>query len=114
MRKFLTGFAYFLIITSPIQIGFLLWIIGIVITTDYSLISLTGYDFFREYLTIFYFVYEWLYTWAWHVLLNFMFGLPVAAVVTLKLITNSCVAVWILSVTRQTERDGTTISLPDY
>ena len=46
MASFLKGFAYLLIYTTPIQIGFLIWILVIIFTSDFSLMSLSTNDFF--------------------------------------------------------------------
>ena len=52
MKKFLIGFAYLCIYTTPIQIGFLIWIAWIIFSTDYTLLSLSTDDFLTEYLLI--------------------------------------------------------------
>jgi hypothetical protein len=105
MRAFLLGFAYFLFFTTPFQVGFLLWGLWLVATTDYSFISLTVHVFFHEYLTFFLFVFEWLLTWFWNDFLYFIFGLPMIFIVTMKLIVNTLLGCWLLSVCRQMETD---------
>ncbi len=52
MNKFLLGFAYFCIYTTPIQIGFLFWIIWIIFSTDYTLLSLSTDEFLTDNLLI--------------------------------------------------------------
>ena len=52
MQKFLMGLAYFLIYTTPIGIGFLLWVIWIIASTDYTIMSLSADKFFVENIPI--------------------------------------------------------------
>jgi len=105
MRAFLLGFAYFLIFTTPFQVGFLLWALWVVSTTDYSFISLTVHVFLHEYLSFIIFFYEWLFTWLWNDLLDLIFGLPMIILVTMKLLVNTWLGFWLLSVCRQMESD---------
>ena len=61
MRKFLIGIAYICIYTTPIQIGFVAWIIWIITSTDYTLLSLSTNQFLTENLLILKeFVFEYL------------------------------------------------------
>ena len=50
MISFLRVFAYICIWTTPFQVAFVLWGIGIVAVTDYSILSLSNIKFFRNYL----------------------------------------------------------------
>ena len=62
MRKFLIGIAYICIYTTPIQIGFIVWIIWIITSTDYTLLSLSTNQFLTENLLILKeFVFEYLW-----------------------------------------------------
>ena len=46
-------FAYVCIWTTPIQLAIVLWGLGIVILTDYSILSLTNIEFIRNYSWVF-------------------------------------------------------------
>ena len=52
MNKFLLGFAYFCIYTTPIQLGFLFWIVWIIFSTDYNILSFSTDEFLTENLFI--------------------------------------------------------------
>ena len=52
MNKFLLGFAYLCIYTTPIQVGFLFWIGWIIFSTDYTLLSLSTNEFLTDNLLI--------------------------------------------------------------
>ena len=52
MNKFLLGFAYLCIYTTPIQVGFLFWISWIIFSTDYTLLSLSTNEFLTDNLLI--------------------------------------------------------------
>ena len=52
MNKFILGFAYFCIYTTPIQLGFLFWIAWIIFSTDYNILSLSTDEFLTENLFI--------------------------------------------------------------
>ena len=41
MRQLGLGFAYFCIYTTPIQLGFILWQLIIILTSDYTFLSLS-------------------------------------------------------------------------
>ena len=100
MRSFLRGFAYFLIYTTPIQLGLVLWLIWLGFATDYTFLTLTGHVFWVEFLTPITFLYNWIYSWFWNAYLDFWFGMPAAVPITLKLLFNTWVAIWLLKFTR--------------
>lgn len=86
MKTFLTGFAYFLLWTTPIQIAFFGWIMWDVITTDETVLSFTGHEFFNAHLR---FIHTWLYSWFWNAFLDFIWALPIAIISGLKLVINT-------------------------
>ena len=51
MRAFLIGFAYFLIYTTPIGAGFLIWVFWIIFSTDHSILSLSTDILLQENLS---------------------------------------------------------------
>ena len=52
MKTFLLGFAYFLILTTPIPLGFTLWVCWEIFSTDYTLLSLSMGGFLQENLLV--------------------------------------------------------------
>ncbi len=52
MNKFLLGFAYLCIYTTPIQVGFLFWFGWIIFSTDYTFLSLSTNEFLTDNLLI--------------------------------------------------------------
>ena len=73
-----------------------MWGIGIVIVTDYSVLSLSVIEFFRNYLGFFLPVIDWLYAWVWNALLDWVFSLPMILHGTLKAIFSTWLGFWIL------------------
>ena len=101
MISFLRAFAYILIWTTPVQVAFILWGIGIVSLTDYSIWSLSNIEFIRNYLGFFLPIIEWLYTWFWNAILDWVFSLPMILHQTLRAIFSMWLGLWILkNVTR--------------
>ena len=96
MISFLRVFAYICIWTTPFQVAFVLWGIGIVAVTDYSILSLSNIEFIRNYLGFFLPIIEWLYTWFWNALLDWVFSLPMILHATLKAIFTTWLGLWIL------------------
>lgn len=100
MKRFLIGLAYFLIYTTPIQIGFVLWVSWVILTTEYTVLSLSAHIFLMEHLPL---LRAWVYTYFWFLepWLNFWWAYPAAVVTTLKLILNTWLGFWLLSVARK-------------
>ena len=96
MIPLLRVFAYICIWTTPFQVGFILWGIGIVALTDYSILSLSNIEFLRNYLGFLLPIIEWLYTWFWNALLDWVFSLPMILHTTLKAIFSTWLGFWIL------------------
>ena len=89
-------FAYICIWTTPLQIAIVLWGLGIVALTDYSILSLTNIEFIRNYVGLFLPIFEWLYTWFWNAFLDWLFSLPIILHQTLKSIFTTWLGFWIL------------------
>ena len=60
MRQIGLGFAYFCIYTTPIQLGFILWQLIIILTSDYTFLSLSTKEFLVDNLK---FLHDWIYSW---------------------------------------------------
>ena len=96
MITFLRIFAYICIWTTPFQVGFVLWGIGIVALTDYTVLSLSNIEFIRNYVSFFIPLVDWLYTWFWNTLLDWLFSLPIILHGTLKSVFTTLLGLWIL------------------
>ena len=73
-----------------------MWGIGIVAVTDYSILTLSNIEFIRNYLGFLLPIVEWLYTWFWNALLDWVFSLPMILHQTLKAIFSTWLGFWIL------------------
>ena len=93
MNKAGLYFAYILIYTSPIQVGFILWQLWIVLTSDYTFFGLSTKEFLVDNLK---FLHDWVYSWFWNALLDFFYQFPALVMSTLKLIVNTLLGYWLL------------------
>ena len=89
-------FAYVCIWTTPLQVAIVLWGLGIVALTEYSILSLTNIEFIRKYAEFFVPIIDWLYTWFWNAFLDWLFSLPIIIHQTLKAIFTTWLGFWIL------------------
>ncbi|MDA7797099.1 hypothetical protein N9A24_04495 [Gammaproteobacteria bacterium] len=96
MNSLLRIIAYICIGTTPIQVCLVFWGLWIVNTTDLDLLSLSHIEFFRNYLTIFLPIVDWLYAWLWNPYLDFIFSLPIVIAQTFKAIISTWLGFWIL------------------
>ena len=96
MISFLRVLAYICLWTTPPQVAFVLWGIGIVTVTDYSILSLSNIEFITNYLGFLLFMVEWLYTWFWNALLDWVFSLPAILHASLKAVVSTWLGLWIL------------------
>ena len=97
MNGFLKIIAYFCIGTTPLQIGIAIWGLWVVMTTDFGILSLSHIEFFKNYLTLFLPIVDWLYTWLWNPYLDFIFSLPVVIAQTVKAAVSTWLGFWILN-----------------
>lgn len=93
MNKAGLYFAYILIYTSPIQVGFILWQLWIVFTSDYTFFGLSTKEFLVDNLK---FLHDWVYSWFWNALLDFFYQFPALVMTTLKLVVNTWLGYWLL------------------
>jgi len=96
MIKLLKGFAYLCIWSTPFQIAFIIWGLWIVSTSNYTVISLTNFEFFKNYLIFFMVIFDWLYGWFWNPLLDFVLSLPMVIHQSIKAIFSTWLGLWIL------------------
>ena len=102
MTSFLKGLAYLFIYTTPIQIGFLIWILVIIFTSDFSLMSLSTNDFLSLKIPWF---KDWIYSWFWNVWLNFWWGFPAFIMVSLKTVLNYLIGIWLMNKVKELEQE---------
>ena len=93
MNKAGLYFAYILIYTSPIQVGFILWQLWIVFTSDHTFFGLSTKEFLVDNLK---FLHDWVYSWFWNALLDFFYQFPALVMSTLKLVVNTWLGYWLL------------------
>lgn len=96
INSILRVFAYICIWTTPLQVACVFWGIGIIVVTDFTLLSLTNIEFLRNYLAFFLPIIEWLYTWFWNTLLDWIFSLPMILHQTLKALVSTWLGFFIL------------------
>ena len=96
MISFLKVFAYICIWTTPFQLAFILWGIGIIAVTDYGILSLTNIEFLRNYLGFLLPLIDWLYTWYWNALIDWVLSLPMILSVTFRATISTWLGFWIL------------------
>ena len=94
MNKAGLYFSYILIYTSPIQVGFILWQLWIVLTSDYTFFGLSTKEFLVDNLK---FLHDWIYSWFWNALLDFFYQFPALVMSTLKLVVNTWLGYWLLA-----------------
>ena len=94
MNKAGLYFAYILIYTSPIQVGFILWQLWIVFTSDYTFFGLSTKEFLVDNLK---FLHDWVYSWFWNALLDLFYQFPALVMSTLKLVVNTWLGYWLLA-----------------
>ena len=102
MTSFLKGLAYLFIYTTPIQIGFLIWILVIIFTSDFSLMSLSTNDFLSLKIP---WLKDWIYSWFWNVWLNFWWGFPAFIMVSLKTVLNYLIGIWLMNKVKELEQE---------
>jgi len=99
MKKFLMGLAYFLIYSTPVGIGFLLWVIWIITTTDHTIMSLSTDKLFVENIPI---LKELIFTYFWFFkpIYNFFWQFPAIILTTVKLFINTWLGFWLLPIAK--------------
>ena len=93
MRILGFGFAYLCIYTTPIQVGFIVWQLFIIFTTDYTFLSMSTKEFLVDNLK---FLHDWIYSWFWNDFLDFFYQFPAVVMSTLKTVINYYLGFWLL------------------
>ena len=93
MRILGFGLAYLCIYTTPIQVGFIVWQLFIIFTTDYTFLSMSTKEFLVDNLK---FLHDWIYSWFWNDFLDFFYQFPAVLMSTLKTVINYYLGFWLL------------------
>jgi hypothetical protein len=102
MKRTLLVLAYFLIWSTPFQVGFILWAVGVLFTTDATLLSLTNDLFMGTYLPFF---HDFLKPVSYFVLpdflADFVWSLPAILHGSFKAIVNTALGMWLLPIAKE-------------
>ena len=100
MNKFLLGFAYLCIYTTPIQAGFLLWIVWIIFSTDYSILSLSTDEFLTDNLFI---INELVFKYLWPLkpIYQFIWQIPAIIWIAIKTIISIWLGFYLLKIVKK-------------
>jgi len=93
MKSLGLGLAYLCIYSTPIQVGFIVWQLFIIFTTDYSFLSMSTKEFLVDNLK---FLHDWIYSWFWNDFLDFFYQFPAVVMSTLKTVINYYLGFWLL------------------
>ena len=88
--------AYLCIWTTPIQVTFFLWGVYIVAVSDYSLYSLTNFEFITNQLSFLLPVIDWMYTWIPKPLLDWVLSIPIVLHQSVKAVASTWFGIWLL------------------
>ena len=106
MRASLLAFAYVCIWSTPFQIAIVLWALGLAVTTDATVMSLTNKVFLSSYLPPLYALVEFILSFFPASLADFLWALPVTFHATLKAVTSTALGLWLLPIARDMEPGG--------
>ena len=93
MQKIGLGFAYLCIYTTPIQLGFIVWQIFIITSSEPSILSMSTKDFLVDNIR---FLHDWIYSWLWNAFLDLVYQFHALIVSSLKAIITSYFGYWLL------------------
>ncbi|MAZ25001.1 MAG: hypothetical protein CMK41_04360 [Porticoccaceae bacterium] len=100
MNIIIRGCAYFLLYTTPVQLIFLLWVLLLIISSDFTFISLSTDTFVNQKLPWF---KVWIYSWFWNAWLDFWWQYPAFIMISIKTILNYLLGVWLFRVANKQE-----------
>ena len=88
--------AYLCIWTTPIQVALVLWGVYIVAVSDYSLYSLTNFEFITNQLSFLLPVIDWMYIWISKPLLDWVLSIPIVLHQSVKAVASTWFGIWLL------------------
>ena len=100
MNKLLLGFAYLCIYTTPIQLGFFLWISWIIFSTDYNILSFSTDEFLTENLFI---IKELVFKYLWPLkpIYQYIWQIPAIIWVAVKTTISTWLGFYLLKVVKK-------------
>ena len=102
MRRFLLVLAYCCIWSTPFQVGIVLWAMGVVISTDVTILSLTNDIFVNEYLPKFYmFIRPLTYFILPDAFADLIWSWPVLIHTLIKTIVTTWLGFWLLTIAKR-------------
>ena len=106
MRGSLLVFAYFCIWSTPFQIAIVLWALGLAITTDATVLSLTNKTFLSSYLPPIYALVKLPLSLFPASLADFVWALPITFHAALKAVTSTALGLWLLPIAKDMQPGG--------
>ena len=101
-RPLLRFFGLVLIAGSSIELLILVWVLAYIAVSDWTLWGLSFDAFWREQLSAIYFIKQWLYSWLWNDLLNFVLVyLPAVVFLSVRTTLTSILGFWALNASRR-------------
>jgi hypothetical protein len=101
-RPWLRFVGLFLIAGGTIELLVLFWVLVYIGISDWSFWGLSFDTFWREQLSAIYFIKEWLYSWFWNDLLNFILVyLPAVVFLSIRTTVTTVLGFWALNVSRR-------------
>ena len=100
-KSFLKFLGYYLLVGSTLERLLLGWVVIYIAFGDASW-GLSTNEFWKDQLSGIYFVKEWLYSWAWNDMLNFILAYFLAILfLAMRTTLTTLVALWALSASRR-------------
>ena len=101
MKGLPLGIAYFLIWSTPLQAGIVLWALAVVFTTDATVLSLTNHAFLSNHLPFLHALVKGLLSVFPDSFANFVWSLPIVFHASLKAIVNTALGLWLLPIAKE-------------
>ena len=98
MKGFLLFLAYACIWSTPLAVCYLLWVLWVILSSDYTLLSLSTAIFLEDHLP---WLKAWIYSWFWNAWLNFWWAFPAFILGAIKLVINTWLGFWLLPIAKR-------------
>ena len=98
VKSFLLFIAYACIWTTPIGVGYLLWVLWVILNSDFTFLTLTTSLFLEEHLP---WLKAWIYSWFWNAWLDFWWSFPAFILGTVKVVANTILGFWLLPIAKR-------------
>ena len=101
MKGLLLAIAYVSIWSTPVQVGIVLWALGVLFTTDVSVLSLTNHAFLSHYLPFLHAVVKAVLSVFPDDFADFIWSLPIVFHASLKAIVGTWLGLWLLPIAKR-------------